>query len=94
MFKILKYIKLRMLKMLGYGLFIILFNNASAFANFKCPKTGGIFKTVDLAFLNKKDLVGIPTNISNEGKPSLGLLGERELLGQRGMHYPPPPISE
>ena len=48
----------------------------------------------DLAFLNKKDLVGIPTNISNEGKPSLGLLGERELLGQRGMHYPPPPISE
>ena len=50
MFKILKYIKLRMLKMLGYGLFIILFSNASAFADFKCPKTGGIFKTVDLAY--------------------------------------------
>ena len=48
----------------------------------------------DLAFLNKKEIVGIPINISNEGKPSLGLLGERELLGQRGMHYPPPPISE
>ena len=50
MFKILKYIKLRMLKMLGYGLFIILFSNASAFADFKCPKTGGIFKTVHLAY--------------------------------------------
>lgn len=48
----------------------------------------------DLAFLNNKEIVGIPINVSNEGKPSLGLLGERELLGQRGMHYPPPPISE
>ena len=48
----------------------------------------------DLAFLNNKEIVGIPINVSNDGKPSLGLLGERELLGQRGMHYPPPPISE
>ncbi|MDB2478416.1 hypothetical protein N9X34_02205 [Alphaproteobacteria bacterium] len=94
MFKMFKCISSSMLKILVYGLSIVLFSNASAFAEFKCPKTSGIFKTVDLAFLNKKDLVGIPTNISNEGKPSLGLLGERELLGQRGMHYPPPPISE
>ena len=94
MFKMFKCISSSMLKILVYGLSIILFSNASAFAEFKCPKTGGIFKTVDLAFLNNKEIVGIPINVSNDGKPSLGLLGERELLGQRGMHYPPPPISE
>lgn len=29
----------------------------------------------DLAFLNNKEIVGIPINVSNDGKPSLGLLG-------------------
>ena len=52
MFKMFKCISSSMLKILVYGLSIVLFSNASAFAEFKCPKTSGIFKTVDLAFLN------------------------------------------
>ena len=31
---------------------------------------------------------------SDNGKTGLGLLGERELLGQRGLHFPPPPIDK
>ena len=31
---------------------------------------------------------------SDDGKTGLGLLGERELLGQRGLHFPPPPIDK
>ena len=30
----------------------------------------------------------------NVQKTGLGLLGERELLGQRGLHYPPPPVDK
>ena len=31
---------------------------------------------------------------SDNEKTGLGLLGERELLGQRGLHFPPPPIDK
>jgi len=33
-------------------------------------------------------------NVLTGRKASLGLVGERELLGQRGLHYPPPPIEK
>ena len=49
----------------------------------------------DKFFIKKGELIGNPVtvDISTSSKTGLGLLGERELLGQRGIHYPPPPID-
>lgn len=49
----------------------------------------------DKFFIKKGELIGNPVtvDISTNSKTGLGLLGERELLGQRGIHYPPPPID-
>ena len=46
--------------------------------------------------IHNGELVGIKANknILSDEKMGLGLLGERELLGQRGIHYPPPPIEK
>ena len=50
----------------------------------------------DKALAKNGKLVGIKETVNNlsEEKTGLGLLGERELLGQRGLHYPPPPIEK
>ena len=50
MFQKLKNLNHYILKVLLYGFVIMLIGNNSAYAEFKCPKTGGIFKTVDLAY--------------------------------------------
>ena len=49
----------------------------------------------DKLFIKKGELIGNPVtvDITTNSKTGLGLLGERELLGQRGIHYPPPPID-
>ena len=49
----------------------------------------------DKFFIKKGELIGNPVtvDITTSSKTGLGLLGERELLGQRGIHYPPPPID-
>ena len=49
----------------------------------------------DKFFIKKGELIGNPVtvDISTNSKTGLGLLGERELLGQRGIHYPPPPVD-
>ena len=49
----------------------------------------------DKFFIKKGELIGNPVtvDITKSSKTGLGLLGERELLGQRGIHYPPPPID-
>ena len=50
----------------------------------------------DKALAKNGKLVGIKETVKklSEEKTGLGLLGERELLGQRGLHYPPPPIEK
>ena len=50
MFQKLKNLNQYIFKFLLYGFVIMLVGNNNAFAEFKCPKTGGIFKTVDLAY--------------------------------------------
>ena len=50
MFQKLKNLNYYIFKILLYGFVIMLIGNNNAFAEFKCPKTGGIFKTVDLAY--------------------------------------------
>ena len=49
----------------------------------------------DKSFIRDGKLIGFETNLDdeNKSKSGLGLLGERELLGQRGLHYPPPPVE-
>ena len=48
----------------------------------------------DKSFIKDGKLIGFETNLDdNKSKSGLGLLGERELLGQRGLHYPPPPVE-
>jgi len=50
----------------------------------------------DKTLIKNGELLGIKEtdNVPTEWKAGLGLLGERELLGQRGLHYPPPPIEK
>ena len=50
----------------------------------------------DKHLIHNGELAGIKANknILSDEKMGLGLLGERELLGQRGIHYPPPPIEK
>ena len=50
----------------------------------------------DLSFIKEGKLIGISSDEikSDDVKTGLGLLGERELLGQRGLQYPPPPIDQ
>ena len=50
----------------------------------------------DMSFIKQGELIGISSDKmkSDNGKTGLGLLGERELLGQRGLHFPPPPIDK
>ena len=50
----------------------------------------------DKALTKNGKFVGIKytDNVLSEEKTGLGLLGERELLGQRGLHYPPPPVDK
>ena len=43
---------------------------------------------------NELDYVNVFKMKSDNEKTGLGLLGERELLGQRGLHFPPPPIDK
>ena len=49
----------------------------------------------DKFFIKNDELIGNSAilDISSSSKSGLGLLGERELLGQRGIHYPPPPVD-
>ena len=49
-----------------------------------------------MSFIKQGELIGISSDKmkSDNGKTGLGLLGERELLGQRGLHFPPPPIDK
>ena len=55
-----------------------------------------MFYGKDLSFLKEGKLIGISSDEikSDDVKTGLGLLGERELLGQRGLQYPPPPIDQ
>tara|TARA_B100001564_G_scaffold312491_1_gene285420 strand:- start:201 stop:947 length:747 start_codon:yes stop_codon:yes gene_type:complete len=50
----------------------------------------------DISFIKQGELIGISSDEikSDNVKTGLGLLGERELLGQRGLHFPPPPIDK
>jgi arylsulfatase A-like enzyme len=50
----------------------------------------------DMSFIKQGELIGISSDKmkSDNGKTGLGLLGERELLGQRGLQFPPPPIDK
>tara|TARA_X000000950_G_C13427050_1_gene462483 strand:- start:200 stop:343 length:144 start_codon:yes stop_codon:yes gene_type:complete len=43
---------------------------------------------MDLSYISSDEIK------SDNSKTGLGLLGERELLGQKGLHYPPPPIDK
>ncbi len=49
----------------------------------------------DKFFIKNGELIGnsATLDITTSSKTGLGLLGERELLGQRGIHYPPPPVD-
>ena len=49
----------------------------------------------DKFFIKNGELIGnsATLDITSSLKTGLGLLGERELLGQRGIHYPPPPVD-
>ena len=49
-----------------------------------------------MSFIKQGELIGISSDKmkSDNGKTGLGLLGERELLGQRGLQFPPPPIDK
>ena len=50
----------------------------------------------DMSFIKQGELIGMSLDKmkSDNEKTGLGLLGERELLGQRGLHFPPPPIDK
>jgi len=43
-------IRSQLIKIVSAGALSIIFGSSLAYAEFKCPKTGGIFKTVDLAY--------------------------------------------
>ena len=49
----------------------------------------------DKFFIKNDELIGNSAilDIDSSSKSGLGLLGERELLGQRGIHFPPPPFD-